>query len=89
MLLPHGANFLGRSQLATRNFGFGFGKIGIFLRRQLDRRLIHAGKLQQNARKLVLLRVREGRNFAKRLFQQPGHGERRSQQKGPGKTGAF
>jgi hypothetical protein len=43
MLLPHGAHFLCGSQVATRNFGFRFGEIGIFLRGQLDRRLIDAG----------------------------------------------
>ena len=53
-LLPHGADFLRGGQLATRNLGFGLGEIGIFLRRQLDWRLIHAGELEQNARKLVL-----------------------------------
>jgi len=89
MLLPHGAHFLRGGQLTTRNFGFGLGQIGIFVCSQLDRRLIDASELQQNARKFVLLCIGQGRNLAKGLFEQSGHTQKIPQQKGPGKTGAL
>jgi len=87
MLLPHGTNFVCGSQFAACNLGFGLSEVGIFFRRKLDRRLIDARELQQDARELVLLRVREGRYFAKGLFEQTCHVSQLTTKKAPAKPG--
>jgi hypothetical protein len=58
VLGPHGADFLGRCDIAALDLAFCFKQIGFFLLGQLNRQLMR-------------------------------HGQTISQQKGPGKTGAF
>lgn len=53
MLSPHRADFVDAGKLTASDFGFG--EIGLFRRRQLDRRLIDSGKFKQGPRQFVLL----------------------------------
>ena len=69
MLRPHGADFLGASQFAALNLGFGFGKIGFFLCRQLDRRLINAGELNRSRASSSCSDSGQAGNFAKGFFE--------------------
>jgi hypothetical protein len=87
MPCPHGADFFWRGEFAACNFGFCLGEVGFFLRRQLDRRLIDARKLQHNSRQLVLPSVWQGGHRAEGFLKKTGHNRSIPNNKAPAKPG--
>lgn len=87
MLCPHGADFLWCGEFAALNLGFCLGEIGFFFRRQLDRRLIDACKLQQNSRQLVLPSVWQVGHCAEGFLEKTGHNRSIPNKKAPAKPG--
>jgi len=73
MLRPHSADFLWCSEFAALDLSFRLGEVSFLLRRQLDRRLIDARKLQHNSRQLILPGVRQGGHCAESFIEKTGH----------------
>ena len=73
MLRPDSRDLLVGGKFTAQNLGVCFCKVGVFFRGQLDRWLIHTGKLQQNAGKFVLHVVGKGRDRFHGLFKQSRH----------------